>query len=196
MSSRLLLFAHGAGAGSAHPWMRRWAEGLGALGTVECFDYPYIARGSRRPDPLPKLVDAHAAALAKAVAAHAPEEVVLVGKSMGSRVGCHLACQSPVDKVVCFGYPLRTPSGKLRDQVLRALTTPVLFIQGARDALCPLELLDGVRKDMQAENELLVVAAGDHSLSVASSELKRRNLMQSDVDAEILARVTAFVTRR
>ena len=69
---------------------------------------------------------------------------------MGGRVGCHVALVDPVQAVICFGYPLcgagdRT---KLRDQVLLELKVPILFVQGTRDPLCPLELLEDVRKRM------------------------------------------------
>jgi hypothetical protein len=84
----LFLFAHGAGAPSSHPWMLRWAELLTTIGNVAAFDYPYLAEGRKRPDPLPKLIEAHRAALEKARQSHAGP-VVLIGKSMGGRVGCH-----------------------------------------------------------------------------------------------------------
>ena len=56
---------------------------------------------------------------------------------------------------------------KLRDQVLLELKTPILFAQGTRDPLCPLDLLEGVRKRMHAPSTLTVVEGGDHSLMVA-----------------------------
>ena len=69
--------------------MLRWAELLTTIGNVVAFDYPYLAEGRKRPDPLPKLIEAHRAALEKARQSHAGP-VVLIGKSMGGRVGCHL----------------------------------------------------------------------------------------------------------
>src|SRR5256885_16109249 len=90
--SPLILFAHGAGAPSASAWMRAWARRLGALGEVVTFDYPYMKAKRKSPDRQPVLVAAHAAALDEARARHGTERpVVLAGKSMGSRVGCHPA---------------------------------------------------------------------------------------------------------
>ncbi|HEX8311147.1 MAG TPA: alpha/beta fold hydrolase [Chthoniobacteraceae bacterium] len=142
----LFLFAHGAGAPSSHPWMLRWAELLTTIGNVVAFDYPNLAEGRKRPDPLPKLIEAHRAALEKARQSHAGP-VVLIGKSMGGRVGCHLALQKTVAAVVCLGYPLcgGGDCSKLRDKVLRELSTPILFVQGTRDSLCPLNVLARVR---------------------------------------------------
>ena len=71
MTQLALLFAHGAGAGSAHPWMRGWSQRLAALGAVTPFDYPYMAAGRRAPDRLPKLIDTHRAHLAALRARHA-----------------------------------------------------------------------------------------------------------------------------
>ena len=87
---------------------------------------------------------------------------------MGGRVGCHLSSQETVAGVVCLGYPLcgGGDCSKLREKVLRDLSTPILFVQGTRDSLCPLEVLAGVSGEMQAVNELYVVEGGDHSLLV------------------------------
>ncbi len=173
--------------------MRHWAALLGTLGAVVTLDYPYRLAGRSRPDPLPALIAAHRAALAQARLTHAGP-VILIGKSMGSRVGCHASLEDPVAGIVCLGYPLcggGNPA-KLRDQVLLALTTPILFVQGTRDSLCPLDLLERVRAQMQAPNELDVVTGGDHSLAVAKSQLKTAHEVQADVDARILARIAAF----
>jgi predicted alpha/beta-hydrolase family hydrolase len=188
-----VLFAHGAGASSQSDWMTAWAQRLGAVGPVTRFDYPYMAAGSRRPDRLPVLLDAHRDALADL---HAPR-VLLAGKSMGSRVGCHLAAATPegIAGIVCFGYPLAAMGqrDKLRDQALLELRTPVLFLQGTRDTLCPLDLLDDVRKRMAAPSELHVVDTGDHSLQVTKTWCKQTGRSQDDVDQELLAAVLRFV---
>lgn len=194
MKSPVFLFAHGAGAPSSHPWMRRWATLLEALGHVQTFDYPYMAEGRRRPDVLPKLIAAHKAALTSVREAHR-DPIVLIGKSMGSRVGCHLALEEEVAAVVCLSYPLcgggdRT---KLRDKVLLALRTPVLFVQGTRDSLCPLDLLENTRSQMTAVNELHVVEGGDHSLLVTKTHLKASGETQDDVDQRTVAAIQQFL---
>jgi predicted alpha/beta-hydrolase family hydrolase len=177
--------------------MVRWAEMLKSIGEVVAFDYPYLAEGRKRPDPLVKLIEAHRAALAKAREGHAGP-VVLIGKSMGGRVGCHVALEEEVSAVVCLGYPLcgggdRT---KLRDKVLRELSTPILFVQGTRDSLCPLDLLARVRGEMRAVNELHVVEGGDHSLLVTKTELKAKGETQEDVDLRSVGRIREFLARQ
>jgi predicted alpha/beta-hydrolase family hydrolase len=195
MTAPLLLFAHGAGAGSAHPWMQAWAARLGTLGRVVTFDYPYMAAGRRAPDRLPKLLAAHREALE---AARGDGPVVLVGKSMGARVGCHLSVEVPVDAVVCFGYPLQGGGKKraLRDAVLKELTAPALFVQGTRDPLGPLDAFAAVRREMAAESALHVVEDGDHSLQVGKRSLAARGRTQEHVDADILAAVRGFLAAR
>ncbi len=194
MEPPLFLFAPGAGAPSSHTWMQHWSELLATLGTVQTFDYPYMRAGTRRPDPLPLLIAAHRAALAEACAAPRGP-IVLIGKSMGSRVGCHVSLEENVNALVCLGYPLcgggnRT---KLRDKVLRDIATPILFVQGTRDLLCPLDLLEQVRHEMRAPTQLHVVQGGDHSLGVTKRQLRAEGQTQEDVDRRVREVIREFV---
>jgi predicted alpha/beta-hydrolase family hydrolase len=188
------LLAPGAGAPSSHPRMQDFAQALAPLGSVSTFDYPYRLAGRSRPDPLPQLIAAHRAAL-DGLRGGKPGRIVLAGKSMGGRVGCHLALETPVTALICFGYPLcgAGDRAKLRDRVLLDLRTPILFIQGTRDNLCPIDLLDDVRKKMTAPSQLHVVRGGDHSLVVSKTELKAMGKSQRDVDLQFTEVVTAFL---
>lgn len=194
----LLLFAPGAGASSSHPWMQRWKERLSQIATVETLDYDYMREGRRRPDPLPQLVAAHRAALAEARKRH-PEatRIVLAGKSMGGRIGCHVSLEEHIDALICFGYPLCAMGDrtKLRDKVLRELRTPVLFIQGTRDQLCPLDLLEPIRREMTAPNHLHIVEGGDHSLNVLKRQLAAEGKTQTDTDEQIFSAIRDFVAK-
>lgn len=191
----LIVLAHGAGAPSSSDWMRGWRARLESLGEVHTFDYPYMAAGKKRPDPLPTLIAAHRAAITEARSGGAAP-LVLVGKSMGSRVGCHVAAETdvPVSALVCLGYPLVGQNGKVRDAVLLALRTPVLFVQGTRDALCPLDRLEDVRARMTAHSEILIVDGGDHSLIVQKALLKKSGRTQADVDADIAGSIRRFLS--
>jgi predicted alpha/beta-hydrolase family hydrolase len=111
------------------------------------------------------------------------------------RIGCHVALEEQVDSIICLGYPLcgagdRT---KLRDEVLRALRTPILFVQGTRDPLCPLDLLERVRREMQAPNALHLIEGGDHSLGVSKRELQTSGRTQEAIDQRILDVIAQFV---
>ena len=174
--------------------MQSWKERLGGIGEVETFDYAYMQERRRRPDPLPLLIAAHREALQRARKS-GDQLVILIGKSMGGRIGCHLSLEESVNGLVCFGYPLCGAGDprKLRDKVLRELRTPILFIQGTRDALCPLDLLQKVRNEMSAPNFLRVVEGGDHSLIVTKTQLKTAGETQDEVDQRILEAISQFV---
>jgi len=175
--------------------MKAWQKRLSELGTTVPFDYPYMREGKRAPDPLPKLIAAHRAAAAIAIATHGGE-LVFAGKSMGSRVGCHASLEEPnVRALVCFGYPLKGAGKKqaIRDEVLINLRTPILFVQGTRDPLCPLELLESVRAKMQTPSTLHVVNGGDHSLVVSAGALREAGETQADSDARVLQAVQKFL---
>ena len=80
------------------------------------------------------------------------------------------------------------------DEVLRVLTTPILFVQGTRDSLCPLDLLERVRAEMKAPNFLHTVEGGDHSLRVPKRQLQGTGETQEDVDQEIFKAITDLLT--
>jgi predicted alpha/beta-hydrolase family hydrolase len=192
----LILFAPGAGAPSSHPWMQNWKCRLSEIGDVETLDYAYMREGRKRPDPLPKLIASHREALSDARKRHPTELTILVGKSMGGRVGCHLSLVEEVDGLVCLGYPLCAMGdrAKLRDEVLRDLNTPILFVQGTRDPLCPLDLLEPVRTEMKTKNVLHVVEGGDHSLRVPKRQLQSSGETQTDIDQQIFQSITEFLS--
>jgi predicted alpha/beta-hydrolase family hydrolase len=175
--------------------MQRWKKHLEEFGDVETFDYPYMRQNRKRPDPLPQLIAAHRQALAEALTkTGTTAPIILIGKSMGGRVGCHVALEEKVDGLICLGYPLCAMGDrtKLRDEVLRSLTIPILFVQGTRDALCPFDLLEPVRQEMKAPNFLHVVEGGDHSLLVRKSDLAAAGETQDDVDHRVLEAIVTF----
>lgn len=188
----LIVFAHGAGAGLSHPWMVGWVRRLGELGRVVPFEYDYMRAGRRAPDRLPRLLARHRQVLADARTGHAGP-VFLAGKSMGSRVGCHLAVEEPVDGVICFGYPLRTAKGAVRDEVLLRMTAPALFLQGSRDPMGPLDLFGEVLGRREASSTLHVVEGGDHSLKLRKGDLKRLEIDQEAAYDRLMAPLTAFM---
>lgn len=191
------LFAPGAGAPASHPWMQNWKGLLGEIGGVETFDYNYMREGRKRPDTLPQLITTHREALSEARERHASRSTILIGKSMGGRIGCHVSLQEKVVGLVCLGYPLCAMGDrtKIRDEILRALSTPILFVQGTRDSLCPLDLLEDVRAGMKAPNFLHVLEGGDHSLRVPKRQLQASGKTQERVDRGILKTITGFVDR-
>src|SRR5436309_5120692 len=172
--------------------MQYWATHLREIGAVETLDYDYMREGRKRPDRLPQLIATHRAALGQ-LREKFSGPIFLIGKSMGGRIGCHVALEENVSGVICLGYPLCAMGDrtKLRDKVLLDLKTPILFVQGTRDALCPLDLLKNVRNKMTVPNFLHLVEGGDHSLSVRKKDLGAQT--QDDVDLGILKTIAEFV---
>ena len=134
-------------------------------------------------------------ALQAAQEKHQPDSTFLIGKSMGGRIGCHVSLEEKVEGLVCLSYPLCAMGDrtKLRDEVLRALTTPILFVQGTRDALCPLDLLERGRAEMKVPNFLHVVEGGDHSLRVRKRQLQATGETQRGIDQRILSAIAGFI---
>ena len=174
--------------------MQRWKERLIEIGEVETLDYDYMRDRRKRPDRLPQLIATHRTALVNARQKF-DGPIFLIGKSMGGRIGCHVALEEKVNGVICLGYPLCAMGDrtKLRDEVLLALRTPILFLQGTRDVLCPPDLLESVRSKMTAPNFLHVVQGGDHSLLVRKKDLIGET--QDDVDQRIQKAISEFVGR-
>ena len=177
--------------------MQDWKNRLSEIGEVETFDYDYVREGRKRPDPLPQLIARHREALSQAREGHPTVSTILIGKSMGGRVGCHVSLEENVEGLVCLGYPLCAMGNrtKLRNEVLRGLNTPTLFVQGTRDPLCPLDLLERVRAEMKAPNSLHIVEGGDHSLRVPKRQLKATGTTEDDINQQILQAIAGFVDR-
>ena len=108
------------------------------------FNFPYRAKGARRPDPMPVLQAAFAEAAEQARREHQPERLILGGRSMGGRVASLLAAQGfACDALLLLAYPLH-PAGqpeKLRDAHLPNIGVPVLCLNGSEDPLCRRDLM-------------------------------------------------------
>jgi predicted alpha/beta-hydrolase family hydrolase len=137
----LFVFAHGAGAGQAHPFMTGYAKALASRGvTVATFNFPYMENKRRTPDRAPALEDAFRRAIGAAVAeARAKASRLFIGgKSMGGRMATHLGANQDQwpdapkpSGVIAFGYPLAPPRSKRTgDRVahLKVLAVPTLTI--------------------------------------------------------------------
>ena len=164
---RGVVLAPGAGAGQSHPFIQGLRSRLAGIGLpVTTFDYPYMAEGRRAPDRLPALVACHEE-VARRVQGEAGS-VVLAGKSMGGRVGSHLEGFDASPRVF-LGYPLVAPGkSEPRDTShLDRLTGPMLFVQGERDRLAPLEQIGAVAD--RVGGDLVVVEGADHSYRVPRS---------------------------
>jgi predicted alpha/beta-hydrolase family hydrolase len=206
----LFVFAHGAGAGQASPFMRRYASLLAERGiAVVTFDFPYVAARRKMPDRAPVLERAFLAAMSAAVAAvPSPATAVVVGgKSMGGRMATHLAAEPerwtgrvPLVGAVAFGYPLRPPGPRGGDRVshLQRLRVPTLVVQGTRDTFGGPDDVRAAVPDAPGLR-VLPVETGDHSLKVLASAGRPQAEVERDVAGQVarwMVEVAAFVPPR
>lgn len=181
------VFAHGAGAGMAHPFMQTVADGLAArrIATLR-YQFPYVERGSRRPDRPPL---AHATVRAAVDVARRETGVPLVagGKSFGGRMTSQAQALAPLPQVAglaFLGFPLHAPDKPSTERAdhLAEVQVPMLFVQGTRDKLADFALIGDVVGRLGARATLLPIEHADHGFEV----LVRSGRKPDEVMAEVL----------
>ena len=190
---RLLVLAHGAGAGMRHRFMATMSERLADVGVATFrYQFPYMEAGSRRPDPRPTLLATVRAAVA-AAAASAPDLPLLAGgKSMGGRMTSLAAAEAALPGVrglVFFGFPLH-PAGRPsseRAEHLERVDLPLLFLQGERDRLAALDLLRPICAKLGARATLHVIPTADHGMHVLKSSGRSDAEVQDDLARTVAA---------
>ena len=184
------VLAHGAGAGMAHPFMAAVAEGLAERGIATLrYQFPYMERGSKRPDS-PKVAQAAVRAAVAEAARLAPGlPLIAGGKSFGGRMTSQAQAAAPLPGVrglAFLGFPLHAP-GKPSDERGKHLfdvQVPMLFLQGSRDDLADLALLEPLVRKIGARATLKVFPDADHSFHVpARSGKKDADVMREVLDA-------------
>ena len=166
------VFAHGAGAGMAHGFMTGFANGLAERGIATLrYQFPYMEQGSKRPDA-PKVAHAAVRAAVAKAAQHLPGLPLFAGgKSYGGRMTSQAQALSPLPGVrglVFVGFPLH-PAGKPADERaahLFEIDRPTLFLQGTRDELCALELLQPLLLRLGERATLALFEDADHAFHV------------------------------
>jgi predicted alpha/beta-hydrolase family hydrolase len=191
------IFAHGAGAGMTHPFMETVASGLGERGIATLrYQFPYMEKGSKRPDPPPIAHAAVRAAAAEAAKRCPGLPLIAGGKSFGGRMTSQAQAAAPLDGVdglAFFGFPLH-PAGKPssdRAKHLADVKIPMLFLQGTHDGLAELKLLEPVVKSLGPTATLHRVEGADHSFHVPA----RSGRNDREVMAEILDAFAAWVAK-
>jgi predicted alpha/beta-hydrolase family hydrolase len=168
----LYLFAHGAGVGMMHPSMESNARGLAERGIATLrYQFPYMEKGGRRPDP-PRVAQATVRSAA-AAAAQAASDLPLFagGRSYGGRMSSQAQAQEPLAGVrglAFLGFPLH-PAGAPsieRAEHLSQVHIPMLFVSGDRDALAEIGLLKSVVASLGERATLHLVEDADHGLRV------------------------------
>jgi predicted alpha/beta-hydrolase family hydrolase len=195
LAESCLVLAHGAGAGMAHPFMAAVAAELAQrnIATLR-YQFPYMERGGKRPDP-PKL--AHATVRAAAGEAHRLLPALPLfagGKSFGGRMTSQAQAEAPLQNVlglVFLGFPLHPagrPSGE-RGKHLFDVRIPMLFLQGTRDALATLSELEPLCAALGKNATLKLFTDADHSFHVPA----RTGRKDPQVRSEVLNALAAWI---
>jgi predicted alpha/beta-hydrolase family hydrolase len=190
-----LVLAHGAGAGMAHKSMAALADGLAERDVATLrYQFPYMERGSKRPDPPAVAHAAVRAACAQAAELAGELSLYAGGKSFGGRMTSQAQAAAPLAGVrglVFFAFPLH-PAGKpsvSRADHLAKVALPMLFLQGTRDALAELELLKPVIRTLGRRAKLILAPDADHAFHVPA----RSGRKDEDVLADLLDGASAWM---
>lgn len=191
----IYVLGHGAGAGMRHRFLDAIAGQL-AQNDVATFRYqfPYMERGGRRPDPRPVLLGTVRAAVAAAGTACPGIPLLAGGKSMGGRMTSLAAAETvlpSVQGIVFLGFPLHgagKPPSIERAEHLSAVSVPMLFLQGTRDKLADLALMSGVCGGLGSSVTLTTIEGADHGFHV----LKRSGRSDEEVIAELAGAVAEW----
>jgi predicted alpha/beta-hydrolase family hydrolase len=193
-----LVLAHGAGAGMAHKSMAAVADGLADLGVATLrYQFPYMEKGQKRVDPPPVAHAAVRAAVAAARERAGSLPLFAGGKSFGGRMTSQAQAAAPLAGVrglVFLAFPLH-PAGKPsveRAAHLAKVAAPMLFVQGSRDALAELDLLQEVIAGLGARAALELLPDADHAFHVPAKTGRK----DADVLAEALAAAAAWMAAR
>lgn len=189
------VFAHGAGAGMRHPFMKLVADGLAQRRIASLrYQFPYMERGSKRPDP-PALAQRTVRAAAGAALAKTGLPLIAGGKSFGGRMSSQAQAMSPLEGVrglVFLGFPLHPPGKPSTERAthLSGVTVPMLFVQGTRDKLAELVRVESVVASLPLA-ALLRVQDADHGFDVPA----RSGRQPADVMSDLLTGVAEWVER-
>ena len=195
------VLAHGAGAGMTHPFMQAIASGLAAVGVATLrFQFPYMERRSGRPDP-PALCHATVrAAVGEAERLTPGLPLIAGGRSFGGRMSSQAQALSPLPGVrglAFLGFPLH-PAGRPateRAQHLFATQVPLLFLQGDRDQLATLELLQPLSVRLGARATLQLVEGADHSYRVPARSGRKAVQVQAELVRALYAWIQSLLRR-
>jgi len=183
------VFAHGAGAGMRHAFMESVATGLEARGIATLrYQFPYIDNGSKRPDPPAVCHRTVRAAVEEARRRLPGVPLIAGGKSFGGRMTSQAQAANPLPEtrgLAFFGFPLhpaKKPSAE-RAAHLSQVAIPMLFLQGTRDDLADLSLLEPLVAGLGSKATLRKIEGADHSFHVlARSGRNDRQVMDELLD--------------
>jgi uncharacterized protein len=191
------VLAHGAGAGMSHPFMAAVAAELAARGIASLrYQFPYMERRAKRPDPPPLAQMTVRAAVAAAARALPDLPLIAGGKSFGGRMTSQAQAKAPLPGVrglTFLGFPLHPANRPAQDRAAHLFDVhiPMLFLQGTRDALAALDQIEPVCKKLGGRATLTLFENADHSFHVPA----RSGRSDAQIRGEMLDALASWIDR-
>jgi predicted alpha/beta-hydrolase family hydrolase len=190
----LYVLAHGAGAGMAHPFLASMAGLLFDHGIATLrYQFPYMEKGSGRPDS-PKVAEAAVRAAVAEAAKRAPRLPIFAGgKSFGGRMTSQAEAHGAmgVKGLVFLGFPLHPPGAPAdtRGEHLADVKVPMLFLQGTKDEFAELSLLKPLVKRLGKRATLHLIQDANHSFRVPAKTGRK----EPEVMAELADTLSGWI---
>lgn len=172
----IITLAHGAGAGMDHIFMETLATGLAGAGIVTLrFNFPFMEQKKKRPDSPAVAHQAIEAAIDKALALYPGLPLFAAGKSFGGRMSSQYMSTNPrkdVTGLIFYGFPLHQPGKPSVDRAehLKQVKVPMLFLQGTRDTLASIDMIEAVCKSLKKAT-LVKFEGADHSFKAGKKDM-------------------------
>ncbi len=192
-SKWMYIMAHGAGAGMMHRGMEAISQSLNEMGIATFrYNFPYMEEGRRSPGSPKQAINAVVEAVSFCKSTFPDHQLAAGGKSYGGRMTSTAASTGlipDVKSIVFYGFPLHAPGrpGNQRAEHLYEVKQPMLFLQGTRDKLAELDLLQPVIDEISAQ--IYILDGADHSFNVLKSNPKTKE----EVLAEMAGKVREFL---
>lgn len=194
-----VILAHGAGNDMTNPLLVAVTEGLTRGGYLTLrFNFPYKEEGKKAPDRPARLQAAYRAVFdtLRDLDEQRPGPIFAGGKSLGGRMASMMVAERrlPAVGLIFLGYPLHPPGNteKLRFDHLKEVDVPMLFVQGTRDPLCDMPLLERLLPKLEVETTLHKIVGGDHSFEVLKREGRSAEEARAEATSVVLEWLNQF----
>lgn len=192
----VLILSHGAGAGMNHPFLEQLAVTI-SNHEIEVirFNFPYMQQGKKSPGSPKKNIHTWKCVLQEVIHRYPNTPIFISGKSYGGRMASHLLVEhtfAEVRGLIYYGFPLHAPGkdGIERADHLGSIAVPQLFLQGSKDKLARIDLIQHVVNSLPSST-LKEITGGDHSFKVPKSS----GQTEADINAILVQATVDFVEK-
>jgi predicted alpha/beta-hydrolase family hydrolase len=187
----LLVLAHGQIMNIRHPFMESISSALARHGIATLrFNFVYAEAKRKDLDPRPLLIEAVEAATREGERRRGSLPLLLGGKSVGGMMAAEAlrdAALPGVKGLVLLSYPLHAPGrpSGVHARALEGVKQPILFLQGTRDPLADLTLMEGLVAKLGPRAKLEVVEDADHSFTLPEGSAREQEEVYDELASDI-----------